>query len=74
MAATKNVDIKILSFFEDVTTPKEFAKALRRATHLIALSYIRSEDNTNPMNMKWVDETYYILNELAECIDPVLED
>ena len=49
------------------------AKSLRRATYLIALSYIRAEDGNNPMNKEWTDESYYFLNELAEVLDPVLE-
>jgi hypothetical protein len=27
-ATTKNVDIKILSFFDDITSPKDFARSL----------------------------------------------
>ncbi len=65
---------KIIDFFETFVDAKSFAKSLRRATYLIALSYIRSEDNTNPMNKEWTDESFYFLNELAEVLDPMLEN
>lgn len=63
----------LIKYFTDDITPKEMAKSLRRATYLIALSYIRAEDGNNPMNKEWTDESYYFLNELAEVLDPVLE-
>ena len=65
---------KLTAFFTAQVDVKDFAKSLRRAAYLIALSYIRSEDNTNPMSKEWTDESYYFLNELAEVLDPVLED
>ena len=64
----------LIKYFTDDITPKEMAKSLRRATYLIALSYIRAEDGNNPMNKEWTDDSYYFLNELAEVLDPVLED
>jgi hypothetical protein len=64
----------LLKFFSDNVEPRQMAQSLRRATYLIALSFIRSEDGNNPMNKEWTDDSYYFLNELAEVLDPVLED
>lgn len=74
MAYTTYNNPKLTAFFTEQVDAKEFAKNLRRATYLIALSYIRGEDGNNPMNKGWTDESYYFLNELAEVLDPVLED
>ena len=64
---------KLENFFAKIVDDKDMANILRRATYLIALSFIRSEENKNPMSPEWTDETFYFLNELAECLDPMLD-
>lgn len=61
-------------FLTKIVDEKDLAKILRRASYLITLSFIRSEEKNNPMSPEWADESYYFLNELAECLDPVLYD
>lgn len=73
MAYTTYDNPKLIEFFTKDVDAKDFAKSLRRATYLIALSYMRSDDVNNPMSKEWTDESYYFLNELAEILDPVLE-
>lgn len=63
----------LLKFFKETVDAKSMAQSLRRATYLLALSYIRAEENVNPMNKEWMDDSFYFLNELAEVLDPVLE-
>mgnify|MGYP003693144975 FL=1 len=63
----------LLKFFTETVDTKTMAQSLRRATYLIALSYIRAEETVNPMNKEWTDDSFYFLNELAEVLDPVLE-
>lgn len=63
----------LLKFFTETVDAKTMAQSLRRATYLIALSYIRAEETVNPMNKEWTDDSFYFLNELAEVLDPVLE-
>ncbi|MFE3868715.1 hypothetical protein ACFX5E_11600 [Flavobacterium sp. LS2P90] len=63
----------LLKFFDEMVDPSSMAKHLRRATYLIAQSYIRSAENTNPMRQEWADDSFYFLNELAEVLEPVLE-
>lgn len=73
MAATKNIDIKILSFFDDITTPKDFARSLRRVNYILSLQSLRNNED-DAIKREWLDEGFYILNEFAETLDPVLED
>lgn len=63
----------LLKFFTETVDTKTMAQSLRRATYLIALSYIRAEETVNPMDKEWTDDSFYFLNELAEVLDPVLE-
>ena len=63
----------LLKFFTETVDTKTMAQYLRRATYLIALSYIRAEETVNPMDKEWTDDSFYFLNELAEVLDPVLE-
>lgn len=65
---------KLTTFFTEQVEPKQMAQSLRRAAYLIALSFIRNEDNKNCMSQEWTDDSFYFLNELAEVLDPVLED
>lgn len=65
---------RLEEFFTQAVEPKEMALTIRRAVYLLSLSYIRSEDTNNPMRQEWVDDSFYFLTELAECLDPVLED
>ena len=61
-------------FLTKIIDEKELAKSIRRAAYLIAMSFIRSDEKSNPMSPKWTDDSFYYLTELAECLDPVLED
>lgn len=63
----------ILKFFTEMVEPRQMAQVLRQGTYLIGLSYIRSDEDSNPMSKKWSDDTFYFMNELAEVLDPYLE-
>jgi hypothetical protein len=66
---------KLNAFIGSVISEQDLARTLRRASYLISLSFMRSAiDDTNPMNPHWVDETFYYLNEMAECLSPSLEE
>jgi hypothetical protein len=65
---------RVNEFLDKVVDEKSLAQSLRRAAYLIALSYIRSDESTNCMSQGWTDDSFYFLNELAEVLDPVLED
>lgn len=71
---TNEYNPKLAAFLNKIIDEKELAQSLRRAAYLIAMSFIRSEETTNPMCPKWTDDSFYYLNELAECLDPVLEN
>lgn len=75
-ALTENhSNVKLNAFIGKVISEEDLARTLRRASYLISLSFMRSAiDDTNPMNPHWADETYYYLNELAECLSPSLEE
>lgn len=65
---------RVNEFLDKVVDEKTLAQSLRRAAYLIALSFIRSDEKNNAMNQEWTDDSYYFLNELAEVLDPVLEN
>ena len=65
---------RLSHFLAKVIDEKDLARTIRRAAYLIAISYIRLDETKNPMSPEWTDESFYYLNQLAECLDPVLED
>ncbi|MBF2093078.1 hypothetical protein [Flavobacterium psychrophilum] len=65
---------KLNHFLSKIINEKQMAQTLRRSAYLIALAFIRSDENINPMSPEWTDNSFYFLNELAECLDPILED
>lgn len=73
MAYTTYNNPKLTTFFTEQVDAKSMAQFLRRASYLIALSYIRSDERTNCMSQEWTDDSFYYLNELAEVLDPVLD-
>ena len=74
MAYTTYNNPKLIEFFTSQVEAKSMAQSLRRAAYLIALSFIRHDDTSNCMSQEWTDDSFYFLNELAEVLDPVLED
>lgn len=74
MAYTTYNNPKLTEFFTKQVDAKSFAQSLRRSAYLIALSYIRSEENQNFMRQDWADDGFYFLNELAEVLDPILDN
>lgn len=65
---------RLVTFFTEQVDAKSMAQSLRRAAYLIALSFIRSDGHSNVMSQEWADDSFYFLNEMAEVLDPVLED
>lgn len=63
---------KLNHFLSKEVDEQSLAMILRRAAYLIALSFIRHDEQSNCMNQDWTDESFYFLNELAECLDPSL--
>lgn len=67
-----NSNERLHHFLTKIVDEKSMAQSLRRGAYLIALSYIRSDEATNPMSPDWTDDSFYFLTELAECLDPIL--
>ncbi|SFC64706.1 hypothetical protein [Flavobacterium phragmitis] len=70
---TKETELRLNEFFNQATDPKSFAKAIRRVNYLLAMALMR-ECETLVIDPKSVEQGYFWLNELAEVLNPYLED
>ena len=64
---------KLIEFLDKTIYPETIAKYIRRMHYVLALSVIREDENKNPLNKDWLDDSFFWLNELAEILDPYLE-
>jgi hypothetical protein len=63
---------RLIEFFDKQISPETMAKYIRRINYILTLTVIRSSETTNPMNLEWLDDGFYHLNELAEILEPNL--
>lgn len=70
---TKETELRLNEFFNQATDPKSFAKAIRRVNYLLAMALMR-ECETLVIDPKSVEQGYFWLNELAEVLNPYLEE
>lgn len=66
----KEVNEKIIKFFDEIIGHEDFAKNIRRINYILSMAAIR--DNENLIDKNWLDNGYYWLNEFAEVLDPQL--
>ncbi|MBF4515009.1 hypothetical protein IRZ71_01580 [Flavobacterium sp. ANB] len=69
---SKKTELQLNEFFNQSIDPKSFAKAIRRVNYLLAISLMR-ECETLQIDTKSVEQGYYLLNELAEILNPYLD-
>ncbi len=67
----KEVEKRLVELFNTISID-EMAKNLRQSNYILALTFIRKDDNENPIEAKKADDCFYWLNELAEALEPVL--
>lgn len=70
MSKHLNVNTKVAQFIDEIGE-KELAKHLRRSLYMLTKYHI-AEDN--PTRSEWVGNGIHFLTELAECLDPQLDD
>lgn len=70
MSRHLQVNTKLAEFIGDIGE-KPLAKKIRRGLYMLTKYHV-SEDN--PTRKEWVSDSIHFLTELAECLDPQLED
>ena len=63
---------KLNQFLDKTIDEKTLAKCIRRVNYILSLTIIRNDENKNFIDLKWADDGFYWLNELAEVLDPFL--
>lgn len=63
---------RLIEFFEKTIDPEVMARTIRRINYILTLTVIRNDENKNTMNLDWLDDGFYFLNELAEVLAPDL--
>ncbi|OUL60327.1 hypothetical protein [Flavobacterium sp. AJR] len=69
---TKEVEIRLKDFFNEVMEPEDMAKTIRQVNHLLALCLMRGCE-TAASEIKNIEDNFYWLNKLAEALDPYLD-
>ena len=62
----------IIDFFENNIEYEQMAQQIRRLNYILTLTIIRNDENKNPIDLDWIDSSFFWLNEFAEIIDPSL--
>lgn len=71
---SKEIEIRLLDFFNNDIDPGNLAKAIRQLNYIIALSIIRDDERgTIYCQRDNLEQGFYWLNELAEILCPYLE-
>ena len=65
---------KLNKFLDKRIDEKTLAKCIRRVNYILSLSIIRNDEDKNPIDKDWAVNGFYWLNELAEVLDPVLDN
>jgi hypothetical protein len=69
----KEVEKRLGELFK-INSPEDIAKHIRQSNYVLALSFIRSNEAENYIDPKQADDCFYWLNELAEALEPVLNN
>ncbi|MDN3673038.1 hypothetical protein QWY99_08260 [Flavobacterium branchiarum] len=69
---SKEAETRLMNFFNNTIDPKEMAKAIRQANHLLALGAIR-ENEIFQNETVTLENSFYWLNKLAEILNPYLD-
>ncbi|MBO9585822.1 MAG: hypothetical protein J7574_16780 [Flavobacterium sp.] len=69
---SKEIENRLLNFFNDRIDPVEMAKTLRQVNFTLALCVL-SEHETFQSEIIKLRDSFYWLNELAETLNPYLE-
>ncbi|WP_428229320.1 hypothetical protein [Flavobacterium sp.] len=70
---SKEAETRLVNFFNTTIAPNEMAKALRQVNYVMALGIIR-EDETLQQEANRLENSFYWLNELAEILNPYLDE
>ena len=62
---------RLSEFLKSTIEPVTLAKHLRRANYILAISQLTDEESST--DKKWVNDSYFWINELAEILDPNLD-
>ncbi|MBS7252997.1 hypothetical protein [Flavobacterium branchiicola] len=72
---SKETEEKLLDFFNNVIDAKDLAKSIRLLNYAIALVVMREDESGHVYAQKEnLLKGFYWLNELAEILNPYLED
>ena len=69
---SKEIEIRLLNFFNDRIEPEEMAKTLRQVNFTLALGVMSEHEELQNEIAKLRDGLYW-LNELAETLNPYLD-
>ena len=69
---SKEIEIRLLNFFNDRIEPEEMAKTLRQVNFTLALG-VMSEHEALQNEIAKLRDGLYWLNELAETLNPYLD-
>ncbi|KQB37839.1 hypothetical protein [Flavobacterium aquidurense] len=70
---SKEAQTRLTDFFNKTIEPESMAKALRQVNYILALGVIR-EDETLQQEIIKLENSFYWLNELAEILNPYLDE
>lgn len=68
---SKETELRLDNFFNEIIDPKSMAKTIRQVNHLLALNVMRKDGFLTPETIN-LEDSFFWLNELAETLDPYL--
>lgn len=71
-AFSKEVEIKLLNFFNNKIDSEEMAKVIKHVNYILALGVMREHDTLQNRIIN-LENSFFWLNELAEVLNPYLE-
>lgn len=63
--------MKVIDYFEEEISQKDFAKYMRRFMHAAITLSLKDE---NQLHKEWIEDGFYNLTQFVEKIDPQLYD
>ncbi|WP_369615210.1 hypothetical protein [Flavobacterium sp. CFS9] len=70
---SQETETRLTNFFNNTINPKEMAKAIRQVNYILALGVLR-EHETLKNEVSNIENSFYWLNELAEVLNPYLDE
>lgn len=70
---SKEAEIRLMNFFNNTIDPQEMAQSIRQVNYVLALGALRQHE-TLQNEIDNLQNSFYWLNELAEVLNPYLDE